>query len=165
MPAQRLARTAWKPTCRPLDPKTWLTMPTWGGHLGMADTSRCRASRDDGMDMKDMSGTKIPRRLRVMHPSARSMIRPRSNAVARLTYAESSHHRWLERPRGACARFNRLTGNMQPLHWGSTGRSLPKPPLHFDHGERLRIVLSNDRLWPPDSSAWHVRELEEANGE
>jgi CopA family copper-resistance protein len=143
----------------PLDPKTWLTTADMGmGHMAMAGMAGT-PSRDPSVDM------------RVMHPS-RALDDPgprlRDNGRRALTYADLHTIGGSKDPRGATREIHmRLTGNMQRFIWGFDGKKFSQsPPVHFDLGERLRIVLSNDTMMAhPIHLHGMFGELEAENGE
>jgi CopA family copper-resistance protein len=167
-------RPAMEADVPPLDPKTWLTMADLGmGHLGMAGHVAMQSMQGmTGMDMKDMPGSKDPSvDMRVMHPS-RALDDPgprlRNNGRRELTYADLHTIGGSKDPRRAMREIQiRLTGNMQRFIWGFDGKKFSQSqPLHFDHGERLRIVLSNDTMMVhPIHLHGMFGELEAANGE
>ncbi len=162
----------------PLDPKTWLTMADMGmGGMGMAGHVAMQSMQDmPGMDMKGMSMTDMRSRdpsvdMRVMGPS-RALDDPgprlRDNGRRNLTYADLHTIGGSKDSRGATREIQlRLTGNMQRFIWGFDGKKFSQAqPLHFDHGERLRIVLSNDTMMAhPIHLHGMFGELEAANGE
>jgi CopA family copper-resistance protein len=174
----------------PLDPKTWLTMTDLGmGHMGTAGHVAMQSMQEmPGMDMKDMPGmdgmggmhsmsmngtkSKDPSvDMRVTQPS-RALDDPgprlRDNGRRVLTYADLHTVGGSKDPRGATREIQlRLTGNMQRFIWGFDGKKFSQSqPLHFDHGERLRIVLSNDTMMAhPIHLHGMFGELEAANGD
>ena len=174
----------------PLDPKTWLTMTDLGmGHMGTAGHVAMQSMQEmPGMDMKDMPGmdgmggmhsmsmngtkSKDPSvDMRVAQPS-RALDDPgprlRDNGRRVLTYADLHTVGGSKDPRGATREIQlRLTGNMQRFIWGFDGKKFSQSqPLHFDHGERLRIVLSNDTMMAhPIHLHGMFGELEAANGD
>ncbi len=154
----------------PLDPKTWLTMADMGmGHTGMAghvamQSMQAMPGMDmkgmqvmegmggmQGMSMKGMKSNDPSVDMHVMHPS-RALDDPgprlRNNGRRNLTYADLHTIGGSKDPRGATREIQlRLTGNMQRFIWGFDGKKFSQAELlHFDHGERLRIVLSNDTM-------------------
>ena len=94
--------------------------------------------------------------------------RLRDNGRRNLTYADLHTIGGSKDSRGATREIQlRLTGNMQRFIWGFDGKKFSQAqPLHFDHGERLRIVLSNDTMMAhPIHLHGMFGELEAANGE
>ena len=153
-----------------LDPKTWLTMVDMGmGHMGMAGHVAMQSMQGmPGMDTKSKDPSVD---MRVMHPS-RALDDPgprlRDNGRRELTYADLHTIGGSKDPRGAMREIQlRLTGNMQRFIWGFDGKKFSQgEPLHFDHGERLRIVLSNDTMMAhPIHLHGMFGELEAADGE
>ena len=178
-----------------LDPKTWLTMNDMGMAMGMhqMDAAGQRGTQSggtqsmetmDGMDdMKGMEGMSLPMSMKdmksrdpavdmkVMHPS-RALDDPgprlRGNGRRVLTYADLHTVGGAHDKRGATREIQlRLTGNMQRFIWGFDGKKFSEAePVHFDHGERLRIVLSNDTMMAhPIHLHGMFGELEAANGD
>ncbi len=174
----------------PLDPKTWLTMTDLGmGHRGVAGHLATQSMQGMlGMDIKDMPGANAIEGMhgmsmkgmnssdpsvdmRVTHPS-RTLDDPgprlRDNGRRELTYADLHTIGGSKDSRGATREIQlRLTGNMQRFIWGFDGKKFSQsPPLHFDLGERLRIVLSNDTTMAhPIHLHGMFGELEAADGE
>jgi len=144
------------------DPKTWLTP----ADLGMRDMDGMQ-----GMSMKDMESNDPSVDMRVMHPS-RALDDPgprlRNNGRRVLTYADL-HTVGGSMDRRTAGREIQLhlTGNMRRFIWGFDGKKFSQAdPLHFDRGERLRIVLSNDTVMAhPIHLHGMFGELEAANGE
>jgi FtsP/CotA-like multicopper oxidase with cupredoxin domain len=92
----------------------------------------------------------------------------RDNGRRVLTYADLHTVGGSKDPRGATREIQlRLTGNMRRFIWGFDGKKFSQSqPLHFDHGERLRIVLSNDTMMAhPIHLHGMFGELEAANGD
>jgi FtsP/CotA-like multicopper oxidase with cupredoxin domain len=142
----------------PLDPKRWLTIADMGMG-GMEMAMKDMKSRDPSVDM------------RVMQPS-RQLDDPgprlRDNGRRNLTYADLHTIGGSKDSRGATREIQlHLTGNMQRFIWGFDGKKFSQAePLHFDHGERLRIVLTNDTTMAhPIHLHGMFGELEAANGE
>jgi CopA family copper-resistance protein len=163
----------------PLDPPTWLTMADMGiGDMGMAGHVAMQSMQGmpgmqglQGMSMKDMKSKDPSVDMRVMHPS-RALDDPgprlRDNGRRELTYADLHTIGGSKDARGATREIQlRLTGNMQRFIWGFDGKKFSQSePLHFDQGERLRIVLSNDTMMAhPIHLHGMFGELEAANGE
>ena len=124
-----------------------------------------------GMSMKDMKSRDPSVDMRVMQPS-RALDDPgprlRDNGRRELTYADLHTIGSSKDLRGATREIQlHLTGNMQRFIWGFDGKKFSQAePLHFDHGERLRIVLSNDTMMAhPIHLHGMFGELEAANGE
>ena len=145
-----------------LDPKSWLTMQDMGMSAGGAvqgmSGMRGMKSRDPANDM------------RVMQPS-RSLNDPgprlRGNGRRVLTYADLHTVGGANDPRGASREIElRLTGSMQRFIWGFDNKKYSQSePVHFDHGERLRIVLINDTMMAhPIHLHGMFGELEALNG-
>jgi CopA family copper-resistance protein len=163
----------------PLDPPTWLSMADMGiGDMGMAGHVAMQSMQGmpgmqglQGMSMKDMKSKDPSVDMRVMHPS-RALDDPgprlRDNGRRELTYADLHTIGGSKDARGATREIQlRLTGNMQRFIWGFDGKKFSQSePLHFDQGERLRIVLSNDTMMAhPIHLHGMFGELEAANGE
>ena len=171
----------------PLDAKSWLTMTDMGmsgmgmaGHVAM-ESMQGMPGMDmkgmqgmdgmQGMSMKDMKSRDPSVDMRVMQPS-RALDDPgprlRDNGRRELTYADLHTIGSSKDLRGATREIQlHLTGNMQRFIWGFDGKKFSQAePLHFDHGERLRIVLSNDTMMAhPIHLHGMFGELEAANGE
>jgi CopA family copper-resistance protein len=163
----------------PLDPPTWLSMADMGiGDMGMAGRVAMQSMQGmpgmqglQSMSMKDMKSKDPSVDMRVMHPS-RALDDPgprlRDNGRRELTYADLHTIGGSKDARGATREIQlRLTGNMQRFIWGFDGKKFSQSePLHFDQGERLRIVLSNDTMMAhPIHLHGMFGELEAANGE
>ena len=164
-----------------LDPKTWLTMADMGmGHMGIAGHVAMQSMQEmpgmegmggmQGMSMKGMKSNDPSIDMRVMQPS-RALDDPgprlRDNGRRNLTYADLHTIGGSKDPRGATREIQlRLTGNMQRFIWGFDGKKFSQAePLHFDRGERLRIVLSNDTMMAhPIHLHGMFGELEAADG-
>ncbi len=153
-----------------LDPKTWLTM-TDIGMGGMEMAGHIAMQSMQGMSMEDMKSKNPSIDMRVMSPS-RALDDPgprlRDNGRHVLTYADLHTTGGSQDPRGAQREIHlRLTGNMRRFIWGFDGKKFSQSePLHFDYGERLRIVLSNDTTMAHPIHLHGVfGELEAANGE
>jgi FtsP/CotA-like multicopper oxidase with cupredoxin domain len=154
----------------PLDPKTWLN----ASDLGMHDMHPMAGMHMSGAP--DMSGEGMKTfnpsiDMRVPDPS-RALDDPgprlRGNGRRELTYADLHTIGGSRDPRAATREIQlRLTGNMQRFIWGFDGKKYSQAePLHFDHGERLRIVLSNDTAMAhPIHLHGMFGELEAANGD
>ena len=147
----------------PLDPKTWLTMTD----MGMSDMK----GMSPQMSMKDMKSRDPAQDMRVMEPS-RALDDPgprlRGNGRRVLTYADLHTVGGALDKRGATREIQlRLTGSMQRFIWGFDGKKFSEAqPVHFDQGERLRIVLSNDTMMAhPIHLHGMFGELEASNGE
>ncbi|HEY1312343.1 MAG TPA: copper resistance system multicopper oxidase [Steroidobacteraceae bacterium] len=145
-----------------LDPKSWLS----AGDLGLRDMS--------GMSGMSMSGARSSNPsidMRVPQPS-RALDDPgprlRGNGRRELTYADLHTIGGSRDPRAATREIQlRLTGNMQRFIWGFDGKKFSEADaVHFDRGERLRIVLSNDTIMAhPIHLHGMFGELEAANGD
>jgi CopA family copper-resistance protein len=164
----------------PLDPKSWLTLTDMGmgqamdmdmskgmpmDHMAMGDM------KDMSMSMKDMKSRDPEVDMRITHPD-RDLNDPgprlRGNGRRVLTYAVLHTVGGAIDKRGAMREIQlRLTGSMQRFIWGFDGKKYSESPLlHFDHGERLRIVLSNDTMMAhPIHLHGMFGELEAANGD
>jgi FtsP/CotA-like multicopper oxidase with cupredoxin domain len=156
-----------------LDPKTWLSIEDMGmtsmgaaGHVAMQSMQGMA-----GMDGQGMRSDNPSIDMRVMNPS-RSLDDPgprlRHSGRRVLTYADLHPTAKPQDPRGAAREIHlRLTGNMQRFIWGFDGKKFSQSePLHFDLGERLRIVLSNDTMMAhPIHLHGMFGELEAASGE
>jgi CopA family copper-resistance protein len=168
----------------PLDPKSWLTMTDMG--MGQAmdmpmDMDMSNGMPMDHMTMGGMNGMSMSMKemksrdpavdMRVPHPD-RDLTDPgprlRGNGRRVLTYADLHTIGGAIDKRGATREMQlRLTGSMQRFIWGFDGKKYSESPrLHFDHGERLRIVLSNDTMMAhPIHLHGMFGELEAANGD
>ncbi|MGH8336358.1 MAG: multicopper oxidase domain-containing protein, partial [Gammaproteobacteria bacterium] len=158
-----------------LDPKTWLTKAYMGlGHMSMGEmgmAGHIAMQSMQGMSMMDMRSKDPSVDMRVMHPS-RALDDPgprlRDNGRRELTYADLRTIGGALDKRGAGREIQlRLTGNMQRFIWGFDGKKFSEAELlHFDRGERLRIVLSNDTMMAhPIHLHGMFGELEAANGD
>jgi CopA family copper-resistance protein len=165
----------------PLDPKTWLSMADMGlRHMGMAGHVAAQSMQAlPGMEMSAMQGlsmrgmrSKDPSvDIRVANPS-RALNDPgprlRDNGRRELTYADLHTIGGSKDPRAPGREIHlRLTGNMRRFIWGFDGEKFSQSELlHFDLGERLRVVLSNDTMMAhPIHLHGMFGELEAANGE
>jgi CopA family copper-resistance protein len=171
-----------------LDPKSWLTMADMGmgdsmdmgkgtpmdmpmDHMDMGGMKGMSMGGMPGMSMKDMKSRDPAVDMRVMHPD-RNLSDPgprlRGNGRRVLTYADLHTVGGALDKRGAMREIQlRLTGNMQRFIWGFDGKKFSEAErVHFDHGERLRIVLSNDTMMAhPIHLHGMFGELEAANGD
>jgi CopA family copper-resistance protein len=175
-----------------LDPKSWLTMEDMGMKMGggnmqgmdMSAMADMKGMDMSGMDMKGMDMGSMPSMsmkgmksrdpavdMRVMSPD-RALNDPgprlRGNGRRVLTYADLHTVGGAIDKRGATREIQlRLTGNMQRFIWGFDGKKFSESePVHFDHGERLRIVLSNDTMMAhPIHLHGMFGELEAENGD
>ena len=146
------------------DPKSWLTMADMGmSDMGMNDMK--------GMSMNDMKSRDPAIDMRVMSPQ-RALNDPgprlRGNDRRVLTYADLHTIGGPIDKRGATREIQlRLTGNMQRFIWGFDGKKFSEAgPIHFDHGERLRIVLTNETMMAhPIHLHGMFGELEAENGD
>ena len=146
------------------DPKSWLTMADMGmSDMGMSDMK--------GMSMNDMKSRDPAIDMRVMSPQ-RALNDPgprlRGNGRRVLTYADLHTIGGPIDKRGATREIQlRLTGNMQRFIWGFDGKKFSEAgPIHFDHGERLRIVLTNETMMAhPIHLHGMFGELEAENGD
>lgn len=169
-----------------LDPKTWLTMedmgmssgadmsgmssmPGMAGMKGMDNMPRMEGMK--GISMSDMKSRDPANDMRVMQPS-RALNDPgprlRGNGRRVLTYADLHTVGGANDPRGAAREIElRLTGSMQRFIWGFDNKKFSESePVHFDQGERLRIVLTNDTMMAhPIHLHGMFGELEASNGE
>ncbi|GAC1666780.1 MAG: copper resistance system multicopper oxidase [Steroidobacteraceae bacterium] len=168
----------------PLDPKSWLTMTDMGmgqtmdmpmgmdmSKAGPMDHMAMGDMKGMDMSMKDMKSRDPAVDMRIMHPE-RGLNDPgprlRGNGRRVLTYADLHTVGGALDKRGATRELQlRLTGSMQRFIWGFDGKKYSESPyLHFDHGERLRIVLSNDTMMAhPIHLHGMFGELEAANGD
>jgi CopA family copper-resistance protein len=165
----------------PLDPKSWLSMADMGlPHMGAAGHVAAQSMQampgmgmnaTHGISMRDMRSKDPAIDMRVMNPS-RALDDPgprlRDNGRRELTYSDLHTIGGSKDPRAAAREIHlRLTGSMQRFIWGFDGKKFSQSePLHFDHGERLRIVLSNDTMMAhPIHLHGMFGELEAANGE
>lgn len=157
-----------------LDPKSWLTMTDMGmgamggmnmkmdmskgmktdmpmDHGGMSDMKGMSMDDMAPMSMKEMKSRKPANDMRVMNAD-RSLSDPgprlRGNGRRVLTYADLHTIGGAIDKRNATREIQlRLTGSMQRFIWGFDGKKFSEAgPVHFDHGERLRIVLTNDTM-------------------
>jgi CopA family copper-resistance protein len=177
-----------------LDPKSWLTMTDMGmgamggvdmkmdmtngmkmdmpmDHGAMADMKGMSKGNMAPMSTKDMKSRDPANDMRVMSPD-RSLSDPgprlRGNGRRVLTYADLHTIGGAMDQRGASREIQlRLTGSMQRFIWGFDGKKFSEAePVHFDHGERLRIVLTNDTMMAhPIHLHGMFGELETENGE
>jgi len=148
-----------------LDPKSWLTM----ADMGMSDMPGMSDMK--GMSMNDMKSRDPAIDMRVMSPQ-RALNDPgprlRGNDRRVLTYADLHTIGGPIDKRGATREIQlRLTGNMQRFIWGFDGKKFSEAgPIHFDHGERLRIVLTNETMMAhPIHLHGMFGELEAENGD
>jgi FtsP/CotA-like multicopper oxidase with cupredoxin domain len=152
----------------PLDPKTWLSQ----ADLGMHEMPGMHAMPDmPALSMRGARSSDPSVDMRVPHPS-RALDDPgprlRGNGRRVLTYADLHTIGGSGDPRAAAREIQlRLTGNMQRFIWGFDGKKFSEAePVHFDRGERLRIVLSNDTMMAhPIHLHGMFGELEAANGD
>ncbi|EHE95057.1 Oxidoreductase, partial [Streptococcus thermophilus CNCM I-1630] len=110
-------------------------------------------------------GTDDPLQLRVHSMTGSAAARQWANAF---TYADLHTVDGAVDKRGATREIHlRLTGSMQRFIWGFDGKKFSEAqPVHFDHGERLRIVLSNDTMMAhPIHLHGMFGELEAGNGD
>ncbi|MDP9087721.1 MAG: copper resistance system multicopper oxidase [Pseudomonadota bacterium] len=178
-----------------LDPKSWLTMTDMGmgtmdmnmgmshglamsdmpnmpmEHGAMGNMHGMSMPATPSMSMKDMKSRDPAIDMRVMSPQ-RDLNDPgprlRGNGRRVLTYADLHTVGGAIDKRAATREIQlHLTGNMQRFIWGFDGKKFSEAgPLHFDHGERLRIVLSNDTMMAhPIHLHGMFGELEAANGD
>ncbi len=169
-----------------LDPKSWLTMTDMGmgamggmdmkmdmpmDHDAMADMKGMSMGNMAPMSTKDMKSRNPANDMRVMNAD-RSLSDPgprlRGNGRRVLTYADLHTVGGAMDKRGATREIQlRLTGSMQRFIWGFDGKKFSEAgPVHFDHGERLRIVLTNDTMMAhPIHLHGMFGELEAENGE
>jgi CopA family copper-resistance protein len=161
-----------------LDPKSWLSMADMG--MGKMDMSHGMSMGDmkgmsmpgmSSMSMKDMKSRDPANDMRVTMPE-RDLNDPgprlRGNGRRVLTYADLHTVGGANDKRGAMREIQlRLTGSMQRFIWGFDGKKYSEAgPVHFDHGERLRIVLSNDTMMAhPIHLHGMFGELEAENGD
>lgn len=150
-----------------LGPKTWLTKTD----MGMGDMQGMSMGSMPPMSMKGMKSRDPEVDMRVLHPD-RDLTDPgprlRGNGRRVLAYADLHTIGGPNDTRGATREIQlRLTGNMQRFIWGFDGKKFSESqPMHFDHGERLRIVLSNDTMMAhPIHLHGMFGELEAANGD
>ena len=165
-----------------LDPKSWLTMED----MGMKMRGGMKGMDMSGMDMKGggapgmrpmatpmqgMASRSPANDMRVMSPDRRlddPGPRLRGNGRRVLTYADLRTVGGTLDHRAATREIQlRLTGSMQRFIWGFDGKKYSEAePMHFDRGERLRIVLSNDTMMAhPIHLHGMFGELEAANGD
>lgn len=153
----------------PLDPKSWLTMEDMGMKIGGGtmqgmDSIRPKSmkgmkSRDPAIDMHVMSPDRA-----LNDPGPRL----RGNGRRVLTYADLHTVGGAIDKRSATREIQlHLTGSMQRFIWGFDGKKYSEAePMHFDHSERLRIVLSNDTMMAhPIHLHGMFGELEAENGD
>ncbi len=174
----------------PLDPKSWLTMEDMGMKMdggsmpgmdmsGMGDMQGMDMSGTDtkgtgstpSMSMKGMKSRDPAVDMHVTSPD-RGLDDPgprlRGNGRRVLTYADLHTVGGAIDKRGATREIQlRLTGSMQRFIWGFDGKKFSEAePVRFDHGERLRIVLSNDTMMAhPIHLHGMFGELEADNGD
>ncbi|MDP9007330.1 MAG: copper resistance system multicopper oxidase [Pseudomonadota bacterium] len=157
-----------------LDPKTWLTMTDMGMGQTMdmpMDMDMSKGMPMDHMAMGDMKSRDPSVDMRILHPD-RDLNDPgprlRGNGRRVLTYADLHTIGGAIDKRVPMREIQlRLTGSMQRFIWGFDGKKYSESPfLHLDHGERLRIVLSNDTMMAhPIHLHGMFGELEAANGD
>ncbi len=164
-----------------LDPKSWLTMADMGmGAMGGMDMKmdmskgmpmQMSMGNMSSMSAKDMKSRDPANDMRVMNPE-RDLNDPgprlRGNGRRVLTYADLHTVGGAMDKRGATREIQlRLTGSMKRFIWGFDGKKFSEAgPVHFDHGERLRIVLSNDTMMAhPIHLHGMFGELEAENGD
>jgi CopA family copper-resistance protein len=149
------------------DPKSWLTMADLGaGQMEMAGHASMPAMSMTGMKSNDPAvDMRVPRPgLALDDPGPRL----RDNGRRELTYADLHTIGGAADSRGAAREIQlRLTGNMRRFIWGFDGKKFSQSgPLRFEHGERLRIVLTNDTMMAhPIHLHGMFGELEAADGE
>ena len=157
----------------PMDPKSWLTMADMGmgNMMGMGGMQGMSMGSMSQMSMKDMKSRNPEVDMRVPHPE-RALNDPgprlRDNGRRVLTYADLHTIGGAQDQRGAMREIQlRLTGNMQRFIWGFDGKKFSESePVHFDLGERLRIVLTNDTMMAhPIHLHGIFGELEDEKGE
>ena len=111
-----------------------------GGACRMPAVRHARTEYGPGVDMRvDMPRTNLD------DPG----IGLRDNGRRVLTYADLHTHRRPDRSRASRGREIELhlTGNMERFIWSFDGMKFSDAkPLHFNIGERLRIVLVNDTM-------------------
>jgi len=157
-----------------LDPKSWLTMADMGmgNEMDMSGNGMKGMVGMQGMQgMQGMKSRNPANDMNIVQPS-RSLDDPgprlRGNGRRELTYADLHTVGGANDKRGATREIQlRLTGSMQRFIWGFDGKKFSESePVHFDHGERLRIVLSNDTMMAhPIHLHGMFGELEAANGD
>ena len=129
------------------------------GMRPMATPMQGMASRSPANDMRVMSPDR-----RLDDPGPRL----RGNGRRVLTYADLRTVGGTLDHRAATREIQlRLTGSMQRFIWGFDGKKYSEAePMHFDRGERLRIVLSNDTMMAhPIHLHGMFGELEAADGD
>jgi CopA family copper-resistance protein len=165
----------------PLDPRQILTMSDMG--MSMGGMSGMDMSNMSGMDMKDMPGmdhshTNTPPPPNygptvdstAAQPSARlddPGVGLRGNGRRALTYSDLNTLGGPIDDRDPSREIElHLTGHMSRFIWSFDGKKFSAaPPLKFNHGERLRIVLVNDSMMThPIHLHGMWSELEDENG-
>ncbi len=111
------------------------------GRAGTANARHARTEYGPGVDMRvDMPRTNLD------DPG----IGLRGNGRRVLTYADLHTIGGPLDPRGPGREMElHLTGNMERYMWSFDGQKFSDArPIHFRHGERLRVTLSNDTMMP-----------------
>jgi CopA family copper-resistance protein len=140
-----------------MDDLSWLTMKDMGmDSMGMAGHVAMQGMvHMEGMEMAGMNAMQKSRDpsqdMRVMHAST-ALDDPgpglRDNGRKVLVYADLRTIGGSLDARAVTRELRlRLTGNMHRFIWGFDGKKYSESPrLHFDLGERLRVVLINDTM-------------------
>jgi CopA family copper-resistance protein len=169
-----------------LDPRVWLGMQDMMGDMGGAHASHDMAGMDHGdMSQGDMAGMDMGVAPAVRH--ARTEVGPsvdmrvntprtnlddpgvglRDNGRRVLTYADLHTIGGPIDAREPAREIElHLTGNMERYSWSFDGvKFSDAKPIHFNTGERLRIVLVNDTMMNhPIHLHGMWSELEDADG-
>ena len=151
-----------------LDEPEWLTMQDMMGNMAHGDMAGMQGMAGMDHSKHDMSGgmAMAAKPVRVRH--ARTEYGPsvdmrvdaprtslddpgiglRNNGRRVLTYADIQTIGGPLDPRGAGREIElHLTGNMERYTWSIDGLEFGKStPIHFRHGERLRVILHNDTM-------------------
>jgi len=144
------------------DEPVWLTMTDMMGAMAMGEMSDMQGmdhSAHDGM-AQNVSSVQVRHASSEYGPSVDMRVNNprtnlddpgiglRNNGRRVLTYADLHTIGGPMDPRGAEREIElHLTGNMERYSWSLDGLEFGKSsPVHFRHGERLRVILVNDTM-------------------